>query len=92
RVRGIETPEPAARRIEVVLEQASEAAEAALRSLEHVVRVETLEGSRYRIAATEDIRATTASRMVGFGLLELRQVGLEQRFLDLVADEPEEAS
>ncbi|MEM6928541.1 MAG: ABC transporter ATP-binding protein [Myxococcota bacterium] len=92
RVRGVETPEPAARRIEVVLEEPSEAAEAALRSLDHVVRVETLEASRYRIAATEDIRAATAARMVGFGLLELRQVGLEQRFLDLVADEPEETS
>ncbi|MEN0067945.1 MAG: ABC transporter ATP-binding protein [Myxococcota bacterium] len=85
-VRGIETPEPAARRIEIRLARPDDAAQKALADLEHIVRVETLDDDRFRIAASDDIREVVARAMVPWGLLELRQVGLEQRFLDLLSE------
>jgi len=87
RVRGIETPEPAVREIELRIAHPDDATEAALRELDHVVRVEALGEGRFRVAATGDVRAAAARCVVDRGLLELRQGGLEQRFLDLVADE-----
>lgn len=92
RVRGVETPDPASRRIEVVLERPGDDALEALRSLPSVDRVEALPEGRYRITTDEDVRADVAACSIEWGLLELRQVGLEQRFLDLVAAEPQETS
>lgn len=91
RVRGVETPEPAVRRVECRVARPDESVVAKLEALATVVKVEVLDVDRFRIAATEDVREAVAALAVRWGLLELRQVGLEQRFLDLVADEGEAA-
>ena len=56
----------------------------ALEGVDGVTAVHAEDAGRYRIDASTDVRATVASSVVGFGLLELgAQRGLEDRFLEL---------